>query len=138
RVRPATRESGYLSTRVASTDNKGLKRVGDAFCYFRGSGSEKKALSIPADVLILDEYDRLDQANVPTFRKRLGAQTSLKLERRFSNPSFPESGVHELYLASDQRSWLIRCPGCRHEAPITYDELDGSHFLDEVRRDRVC
>lgn len=47
RVRPAIEGSGYLRGRVSSTDNKGLKRIGDSFLYFRGSVSERKALSIP-------------------------------------------------------------------------------------------
>lgn len=137
RVKPSIEDSPYLALRVAGTDNKGLKQVGDANVYFRGSGSERKALSIPADVLILDEYDRLVQQQIPKFYKRLGAPTSLNLRRRFSNPSFPESGIHELYLASDQREWLVRC-GCGHEAPIYYEQLDDSHRIDEERALRVC
>jgi hypothetical protein len=137
RVKPAIEDSVWLSHRVASTDNKGLKRLGEAFIYFTGSGSERRALSIPADVLVLDEYDRLDQTNIPKFRRRLNAPTSLRLERRFSNPSFPETGIHELFLASDQRQWFVRCPKCRHEGEITYDAGDG-HHVDEERELRVC
>jgi hypothetical protein len=138
RVAPAVEASPYLAMRFAEgTSNKGLKRIGNAWIYFRGSVSEKKALSIPADVLILDEYDRLDQRNVPKFRKRLGSPKSLKLERRFSNPSFPEAGIHRLYLDSDQRVWLIRCR-CRHEAEILYEQEEASHFVDEERELRVC
>jgi Phage terminase large subunit (GpA) len=138
RVAPAIESSPYLAMAFADgTANKGLKRIGNAWIYFRGSVSEKKALSIPADLLILDEYDRLDQRNVPKFRKRLGSPKSLKLERRFSNPSFPEVGIHRLYLDSDQRVWLVRCR-CRHEAEVTYEQEDGSHFVDEERELRVC
>jgi len=138
RVAPAIESSPYLAMAFAEgTANKGLKRIGDAWIYFRGSVSEKKALSIPADLLILDEYDRLDQRNVPLFRKRLGSPKSLKLERRFSNPSFPEVGIHRLYLDSDQRAWLVRCR-CRHEAPVEYEQLEASHFVDEGRELRVC
>lgn len=137
RVRPAIEDSGYLRSRVASTDNKALKKIGDAYLYFRGSLSERKALSIPADVLILDEYDRLDQTNIPRFRRRLAAPGSLKLERRFSNPSYPEDGIHRLYLASDQRRWLVRCGYCRTEAPIGWDE-EGAHGVDEDQAMRVC
>jgi len=137
RVRTAISDSGYLRSRVASTDNKGLKRIGEAFVYFRGSLSERKALSIPADVLILDEYDRLDQDNIPRFRRRLAAPGSLKLERRFSNPSYPEDGIHRSYLGTDQRRWLVRCGYCLTEAPIGWDE-DGAHPIDEERAARVC
>src|SRR5439155_749261 len=81
-----------------------------------------------------DEYDRLAQTNVPKFLQRLAAPTSLKLLRRFSNPSFPEAGIDERYLATDQRSWLIRCPSCRYEAPVAYASADeGEHTVDELR-----
>ncbi|MEX0755690.1 MAG: terminase gpA endonuclease subunit [Actinomycetota bacterium] len=139
RVAPAIDGSPYLAERFAGgTANKGLKRVGNAWLYFRGSVSEKKALSIPADILVLDEYDRLDQRNVPKFRKRLGSPKSLKLERRFSNPSIPEMGIHALYLDSDQREWLVRCAKCRHERPVHYEQDDDEHYVHEKRELRVC
>ena len=103
RVAPTIRASAYLRSRVRSTDNKGLKQIGEAFVYFRGSGSEALAQSVPADVLILDEFDRLDRRQLPSLRRRLGAPTSLKLERAFSNPTYPESGIHDRFLRSDQR-----------------------------------
>lgn len=139
RVKPAIEGSPYLAWRFGDgTHNKGLKRIGHAWLYFRGSVSEKKALSIPADILILDEYDRLDQRNIPAFTKRLGSPKSLKLQRRFSNPSLPEMGIHSLYLKTDQRQWLMRCPACRREAPIAYDPQDQDHHVDEKRAARVC
>jgi len=137
RVKRAIEDSPWLRMRVAATDNKGLKRIGDAYLYLRGSRSESKALSIPADVLILDELDRLDHANVPKLRRRLAAPNSLKLERRFSNPTFPEFGIHALYLASDQREWLVRC-GCGHEARLSYEPIGEDHHLDEERLVRAC
>jgi hypothetical protein len=138
RVAPAIEASPYLAMQFAEgTSNKGLKRIGNAWIYFRGSVSEKKALSIPADVLVLDEYDRLDQRNIPKFEKRLGSPKSLRLRRRFSNPSFPEAGIHRKYLDSDQRVWLVRCR-CRHEAEVTYEQEETSHFVDEERELRVC
>jgi hypothetical protein len=137
RVRPAIEDSGYLRSRVVATDNKTLKKIGEAYLYFRGSLSERKTLSVPADVLILDEYDRLDQANIPRFRRRLAAPDSLKLERRFSNPSYPEDGIHRLYLQSDRRRWLVRCARCAAEAPLGWEE-EGCHHVEEERAIRIC
>lgn len=137
RVATAIRRSAYLRSRVRSTNNKGLKQVGEAFVYFRGSGSEQQALSIPADVLVLDEYDALDQRQVPMFLRRLSSPTSMKLVRAFSNPSFPEHGIHARYLRSDRRHWLVRCPRCRKEAPIGW-EVGEDHFVDEERSALAC
>jgi len=141
RVKPAIEGSPYLTVRFGGgVANKGLKRIDNSWLYFRGSVSEKKALSIPADILILDELDRLDQRNIPKFRKRLGSPKSMKLERRFSNPSLPELGIHALYLDTDRREWLVRCPACRTELPIHYEQADDddAHYVDEERLLRVC
>jgi hypothetical protein len=34
--------------------------------------------------------------------------------------------------------WLVRCRSCRLRAPINYEQLDGSHYLNEERLLRVC
>jgi phage terminase large subunit GpA-like protein len=124
RVKTAISSDPYLRSRVHSTDAKSLKRLGAGNLYFVGSGSEARALSVPADVLILDEFDRLDQRHLAKFRSRLSAPTSMKLKRYFSNPSFPEAGIHTRWLSSDQRTWLVRCPSCRLEAAITPGHRD--------------
>jgi len=137
RVKTAIESSPYLRSRLSATDSKGLKRLGAGNLHFVGSGSEARALSVPADVLVLDEFDRLDQRQVAKFPSRLAAPTSLNLLRRFSNPSYPEAGIHRLWMASDQRTWLITCPACGTEAPIAYDQGPG-HYVDEDRELRVC
>lgn len=138
RVKTAIAGSPYLSTLLRDSNTKGLKQIGPATMYFVGSGSVTNALSTPVDLLILDEYDHLDQRNIPIFERRLNSPKSMRLRRRFSNPTYPEFGIHGLYLESDQREWLVRCRRCRYEAPIFYDPLDGSHYVEEELRARVC
>src|SRR5205823_5253774 len=75
RVKPALAAIPHLASRVSGTDTKGLKRIGRANLYLVGSMAESRALAIPADLLLLDEYDRLDRRQVPKFEKRLGAPT---------------------------------------------------------------
>lgn len=137
RVKTAIEADPYLRSRVTATNSKGLRRLGKRNLYFVGSGSEARALSVPADLLILDEFDRLDHRQASKFRTRLNAPTSMKLIRRFSNPSFPEAGIHARWLASDQRTWTVRCPSCSHAAPVSFEEGDG-HYVDEELKARVC
>jgi hypothetical protein len=137
RVKPAIEADAYLRSLVTATNSKGLRRLGKGNLYFVGSGSEARALSVPADLLILDEFDRLDHRQAPKFRSRLNSPASMKLLRRFSNPSFPEAGIHARWLASDQRTWVVACPSCSRVAPISYEEGAG-HYVDEDRKARVC
>ncbi len=57
RLNPAIRGSPYLSRRVGGIDNVSLKSIGDSFIYFRGSWTERQAISIPSDFNIHDEID---------------------------------------------------------------------------------
>ncbi|MGH2351923.1 MAG: phage terminase large subunit family protein, partial [Chloroflexota bacterium] len=54
-------------------DDVTFKQVGRSYLYLRGGWSESALLSFPADVLILDEYDRLDHKAVALARRRLNA-----------------------------------------------------------------
>jgi hypothetical protein len=138
RLKPAIDGSAYLRTRMSSTDNKKLKQIGTAFIFFRHSQSETEAISVPVDLLIFDEYDRLNKAHLGTFERRLDSPKSLKLQRRFSNPSYPDAGIDALFKLTDRRRWLIRCPSCGKERPISWEAKDGGHFVDEERALRVC
>jgi hypothetical protein len=138
RVRPAIAASPYLASLVRDTDTKSLKQLGEGTLHFTGSGSESQAISTAADLLVMDEYDRLDRRQVPLFERRLAAATSMRLRRRFSNPSYPEDGIHERYLASDQRVWMMRCDSCRHEDQIFFAQVEQSHYLREEDATRVC
>lgn len=108
-------EAEPLIDRIGEPFNKGLKHVGPGFVFFRGSESKRKLDSVDADVLALDEYDTLNQRNIPDAERRLSGQLSAGLIRRVGVPSLPEYGISEQFDASDRRLWLVRCTnkGCR-------------------------
>jgi hypothetical protein len=113
RVTPLFERSEYLWERKGDPFNKGLRRVGNGIVYFRGSENKRGLDSVDADALALDEYDTLNQANVPDAERRLSAVTSAGLIRRVGVPSLPEFGIAEKYDESDRRLWLVRC-SCRY------------------------
>jgi hypothetical protein len=120
RIRPVVRKSEYLRTRLAvdSIDNVGLKQIGLGFIAFRGSESEDGLDSVDADVLILDEYDTLDQGNIGSAEQRVTAPGAAGLIFRLGVPSVPEWGISKLYDSSDQRVWTVRCDECREWNPL--------------------
>ena len=113
--------SEYLAGRVIGHHQRGadkvtLKRIGNAFLYLRGAkvgpgGRAPQLKSVPADVLVLDEYDEMDPKAEALSRKRLGASDVAQV-RIASTPTYATTGIHPLYLASDQRRWHIPCPHC--------------------------
>jgi hypothetical protein len=112
RVDPMVDGSEYLDARRSQPWNKGLKRIGRGLVYFRGSENKRGLDSVDADALALDEYDTLNQTNIPDAERRLSGVMSAGLIRRVGVPSLPEYGIAQRYDESDRRKWLVRCPSC--------------------------
>lgn len=106
-------ESPYLERLFADSpyDDVGFKQVGASYLYLRGTHSKKSLKSFPADLLILDEYDEMDPTAVAMVDKRLRA-SPVKRKIALSTPMLPGTGIHALYLQSDQRVWEVHCPHC--------------------------
>lgn len=120
-------------------DRVGLKRVRNRFVYFRGGkvapdGRAPQLKSIDADVLIVDEVDECDPRTIPIARKRLEA-SKWKQVRLVSTPTYPEVGIHGEYLASDQRSWALKCLSCgkRHAPTLSSLILESDALGRPVR-----
>lgn len=115
-------------------DRVSLKRVGARFIYFRGAkvqpgGRAPQLRSVDADVLILDEYDEMDPRAPALARERLG-HSAIGDVRVASTPTFANVGIHREYLASDQRTWHVRCSKCGqwqdltiHDMVVEWDDL---------------
>lgn len=138
RLGPAIEASEYLSQIVIDgsgssgyrgSDRIGLKRIRERFLYLRGSqvqvdGSASQLKSVPADILLLDEYDELDQRAPAIARKRLGhAKADCGNVIAISTPTYPGYGINAEYLETDQRKWFIRCDGCGVWQSLTIDHI---------------
>jgi hypothetical protein len=137
RIKTVIDASKYLRGRVLPDDpqNKGLKKIGLGFIYFRGSESKRKLDSVDADHLVLDEYDTLAQDNIPDAERRLSGPLSKGLIRRLGVPSIPNWGIAKAYEQSDQRKWHVKCGACGEYQPITFDDnVDQKRLLVVCRR----
>lgn len=133
RLGPALEASPYLSKIVIDgsgssgmrgSDRITLKRIRDRFLYFRGSkvqitGNAPQLKSIDADCLLLDEVDELDSRAPAIARKRLGhAKEDVNTVVWVSTPTYPNVGINEQFLLSDQRLWHIKCEHCGERQPL--------------------
>lgn len=139
RIKTMIRRSEYLRSRMRadSVDNKGLKQVGLGWVYFRGSESEVSLESIPADVLVLDEYDRLVGSNIGVAEQRVTGPGSEGLIRRLGNPTIPGYGIAKLYEASTQHVWMVKCGACNEQQPLVGSETYTAN-MDEEAHKLVC
>jgi phage terminase large subunit GpA-like protein len=98
---------------IQDPDSAGLKKVWNAFLYFRGMRSAIGLKSIPIDFLILDELDEAPQNSIDMAMARM-SHSEFGEVLRLSNPTLPDYGVDLAFQATDQRYWFIKCPGCGH------------------------
>jgi hypothetical protein len=115
------------------SDSVSQKKVGDRFIYFKGGFSQREAISITGDVLVIDEYDRMPSMEVVnTFDSRLQASKNPR-RWRFSNPSQIGFGVDGLYNESDQMHWIITCHHCKHRSYIDFEQEEEwlPHYVNQ-------
>lgn len=121
-------ETPHLAELFTSYDDVGFKQAGASYLYLRGGKSGSALKSFAADELVLDEYDEMSPVQVALVEKRLRASV-LKLQKRLSTPTFPNYGIHALYLQSDQQVWEVPCAHCGD-----FNELE---FFRDVRADGI-
>ena len=99
-----------LNVNVDSTE---LKEINGNFLFTRGTRSETAALSVSADLLVVDELDRCDPDVVKQFRSRLQA-SPYKLVRQFSTPTISGYGIAKEAEASVRYRHFCTCAHCGH------------------------
>lgn len=122
KVNPIIEKNGFISRHIMM-DNQKLKQFEQNFLYYRGAFSESDAISISADTVWSDEYDRSNVRVVRTYRSRTENSKQPRF-RTFSNPSAKGFGVDHLYQGSDQRVWIVTCDVCGHKAYIDWDPAE--------------
>jgi hypothetical protein len=105
RFGPVIKKNLYLRRRMkGSVDNAELKSIGDSWIHFGGAQKENQAISVPADILVHDEWDFSDLDVLDTYGKRTIA-SKLDWVWRFSTPTLPGYGIDAEYAQTDQRVW---------------------------------
>ena len=132
RVNPAIQDCPYLLNKLTATDNIGLKKIGKAFVYFRGSRKPHKLKTIDSDCMLYDELDELSDGTLARGEKRLG-HSSLKWSRAVSTPTYPDDGIDKLYNESDQMQWYIKCEHCGLKQTLVWE-----HNMDLENCTVIC
>lgn len=139
KVDPMVERNPEILKMLGKTDSKQLKQIGDRFVYFRGAFSRREGISISADLVIADEYDISDQQVLKVYESRLNA-SDWGWYWKFSNPTIPGFGVHEMYQESDQMEWLVTCELCGHESRLELDPdvSAQTHYINRIKQVFAC
>src|SRR3990167_1569600 len=123
---------------VADKDSIEQKQVGNSMIYFRGSWTKKAAIMVTSDRLVHDEKDSSKLDVIADYQARL-QHSKFKQIHTFSHPSLPETGVHNDWLASDQKHWHIKCPACNYWQILTWNTEDSHKMsIDIEKKIYVC
>jgi hypothetical protein len=115
-----------------SFDAVTFKQVRSSYLFLRGGWSVHALLSFSADVLILDEFDRMDSTAIALAVRRMAA-SDVRRRLDISTPTLPGRGIDGQYLQSDQRVYEQPCPACGEW--ITYDFFRDVHVAGVSYRD---
>ncbi|HUS81540.1 MAG TPA: phage terminase large subunit family protein, partial [Armatimonadota bacterium] len=139
RATPAIQASPYLRERMGEVDSMELKTFrhddgGQSVIFFRGARVETQALSIPADLLYHDEIDRSRPDILSLYIARLAAS---RYGRRIvtSTPTLPKYGIAACWEDSSRTQWLVKCPACGDEQPLTWPD---SLAIDAADPHYIC
>ena len=116
-----------------ASDMKSQKTLFGVDCMFLGSNSATAFFEKPADVLMIDEYDKCNHTNLVYAADRLASSPDPHVYK-FGNPTISGYGIDAEYEKSDQKEWHLTCPHCQEVQPLTWfdnfvKETDGKWSL---------
>jgi hypothetical protein len=136
----ALEHSPYLKTLFTDTNTVGLKRAGATNLYIRGSRGDSNLKSVPASVLILDEFDEFDMKAVGLALERLSGQLKKEVWC-ISTPTIPNFGVSKEFLTTTQEHFFFKCPKCSKHTELLFPdcvEIIGESVNDpEIRKSHL-
>ena len=93
------------------TDSVGLKMFGKGVINYVSANSEASFLEFPADLLIYDEKDRMDQDIIQLGPDRL-SESDHGLIWEVSNPTIADFGISYAYENSTKGLYMFKCNHC--------------------------
>lgn len=97
-----------------SLDNSEVKQFGrSSFLYMRGTRSQAGAISVPADMVIHDEWDKSDVTTASMFIARLQHKPT-KIRKLFSTPTVNKFGILKEAETARRHRHMQKCMKCNH------------------------
>lgn len=132
KTNPLIKNNPILSQYILDKDSIQQKRIGQQTVYFRGTMTERAALSVSSDLNVYDEEDRSDAQVIEQYASRQ-QRSPHKWEWHFSNPSVEGNGVSKYWERSDKKHWFITCGSCKKQQFMSFPEN-----IDQERECYIC
>jgi hypothetical protein len=113
--------SEHLKALFDDVNNVGLKRAGTASLYIRGTWTKSAVKSIPAPLVIFDEYDEMKMSNIKQAEMRTSGQFEKQIIK-YSTPTAPKRGIDLAYASSTQEHFMFKCPVCGKWSELVFPD----------------
>lgn len=106
-----------------------LMSIGRGSLSLAGSNSTASFTSKPADVVIVDELDECNQANLEMAEERTSHADSWKILIDVANPTVSDFGISARFEAGCRYRWHVECSACGVLAPLDWF----AHFVEKTK-----
>lgn len=129
KTNPFINNNPILAEWVHDKDTVEQKRIGNNMIYFRGTMTERAALSFTSDLNIHDESSRSDRRIIGQYASRQ-QHSPYQWEWFFSNPAGPNDDLATHWEDSDKKEWFVSCPSCSKTEPLVWpDSISEAGFI---------
>lgn len=112
RIDPIIEGSPRLQAKLSrQVDSAGVKRIGNSFLYITGTKTTNSVISFPGDLIVVDELDFSDQANVQNLQSRLTA-SKYRWWFYLSTPTLPNFGIDAKFQTTKRHFNHCKCHAC--------------------------
>ena len=134
RIDPIIAESPRLKMKINKVlDNASIKQIGASFLYVKGTYGNNQAISVPADMIVSDEYSFSDEEVVSNFNSRL-THSKYKWQFYLSTPTAFKTGIDKKFTASRRHFNFTCCDHCGHFfLPDYYSHVKIPGFTGDLR-----
>ena len=137
RFGPLIKANPIFKQMVKDTNSADMKQVGECMLHFFGLRGAMGAKTTPADKLVFDEEDEVeDPMYIDMAHKRL-AHSEFQEETHLSTPTVPDFGIDSKFQLTDQRYRMIHCASCGHYTCME-EEFPESLIMTKEGAKRVC
>lgn len=129
KVQAIVDENPLLQSWIQETNSEHIKKINEAYLYFRGMRSRVGLKVITVNKIVFDEVEEIEDPSLIGLAMERMSHVEEPFVHRISVPSLPEVGIDKFFQRSDQRYWVLICPYCKAENCL---EDEFPHCLIEI------
>lgn len=141
RIDGAIDQSDFYSGMMdRATNSASQKKLGSCIIYVAGSFGANSAISVPAEIVINDEYDFSNQVVLGKLNSRLRHASIVDeygqrgIKYMFSTPTVTGFGIDLEFGKGDQRYYMVKCEHCETWQNPDFNDFEVPGFTESMSK----